>query len=122
MPIETLAVTRVIEIMINHVRGSQRKEAQVGDLLAAILEEDKAFCSKLLHNQGITRLNIFEYITEHAIKKLFSKIKQPLVISFTVTEAQAELSGSIVDTNHQYPQSTYDSVKAMGTLSKTLSA
>lgn len=47
---------------------------------------------------------------------------QPLVISFTVTEAQAELSGSIVDTNHQYTQSTYDSVKTMGTLSKTLSA
>lgn len=46
----------------------------------------------------------------------------PLQISFTVTQAQAELSGSIVDTNHQYTQSTYDSVKTMGTLSKTLSA
>ncbi len=74
MPIETLAVTRVIEIMINHVRGSQRKEAQVGDLLAAILEEDKAFCSKVLHNQGISRLNILEYITEH--QGLFAQDKK----------------------------------------------
>lgn len=65
MPTETLAVTRVIEIMIGHVKGSQRKEAQISDLLAAILEEDKAFCSKLLKSQGITRLNIIEYITEN---------------------------------------------------------
>ena len=64
-PMETLAVTRVIEIMISHVKGSQRKEAQVGDLLAAILEEDKAFCTQVLKAQGITRLNILEYITEN---------------------------------------------------------
>lgn len=65
LPIETLAVTRVIEIMVSHVKGAQRKEAQVGDLLAAILEEDKAFCTQLLKTQGITRLNILEYITEN---------------------------------------------------------
>lgn len=65
MPQETLAVTRVIEMMISHVRGSQRKQAQVGDLLAAILEEEKAFCTQILKTQGITRLNILEYITEN---------------------------------------------------------
>ena len=65
MPTETLAVTRVIEVMIGHVKGSQRNEAQISDLLAAILEEDKAFCAKLLKSQGITRLNILEYITEN---------------------------------------------------------
>lgn len=65
MPQETLAVTRVIEMMISHVRGSQRKQAQVGDLLAAILEEEKAFCTQILKTQGITRLSILEYITEN---------------------------------------------------------
>ncbi|WP_276952655.1 AAA family ATPase [Helicobacter rodentium] len=65
MPQETLAVTRVIEMMISHVRGSQRKQAQVSDLLAAILEEEKAFCTQILKTQGITRLNILEYITEN---------------------------------------------------------
>ncbi|WP_300706608.1 MULTISPECIES: AAA family ATPase [Helicobacter] len=65
MPQETLAVTRVIEMMISHVRGSQRKQAQVSDLLAAILEEEKAFCTQVLKTQGITRLNILEYITEN---------------------------------------------------------
>lgn len=64
-PQETLAVTRVIETMIGHVRGSQRQQAQVGDLLAAILEEEKAFCTQVLNTQGITRLNILEYITEN---------------------------------------------------------
>lgn len=65
MPQETLAVTRVIEMMISHVRGSQRKQAQVSDLLAAILEEEKAFCTQILKTQGITRLNVLEYITEN---------------------------------------------------------
>ncbi|MBX7490178.1 AAA family ATPase [Helicobacter turcicus] len=65
MPQETLAVTRVIEIMIGHVKGSQRQQAQVSDLLAAILEEEKAFCAQVLNTQGITRLNILEYITEN---------------------------------------------------------
>lgn len=65
IPQETLAVTRVIEIMIGHVRGSQRQQAQVSDLLAAILEEEKAFCTQILNAQGITRLNILEYITEN---------------------------------------------------------
>lgn len=65
IPQETLAVTRVIEIMIGHVKGSQRQQAQVSDLLAAILEEEKAFCAQILNAQGITRLNILEYITDH---------------------------------------------------------
>ncbi|TLD82428.1 AAA family ATPase [Helicobacter sp. MIT 11-5569] len=65
MPQETLAVTRVIEIMIGHVKGAQRQQAQVSDLLAAILEEEKAFCAQILSAQGITRLNVLEYITEN---------------------------------------------------------
>lgn len=65
IPQETLAVTRVIEIMIGHVRGAQREQAQVSDLLAAILEEEKAFCTQILNAHGITRLNILEYITEN---------------------------------------------------------
>lgn len=65
IPQETLAVTRVIEIMIGHVRGSQRQQAQVSDLLAAMLEEEKAFCTQILSAQGITRLNVLEYITEN---------------------------------------------------------
>ena len=51
--------------MIGHVKGSQRKQAQVSDLLAAILEEEKAFCAQVLSAQGITRLNVLEYITEN---------------------------------------------------------
>lgn len=73
MPQETLAVTRVIEIMIGHVKGSQRQQAQVSDLLAAILEEEKAFCAQILNAQGITRLNVLEYITENQENFSFNK-------------------------------------------------
>lgn len=46
----------------------------------------------------------------------------PLNITVRATEAQAELSGSIIDTNRQYTQDKYDSLQSAGTLNKTLSA
>lgn len=68
-PIETLALSRIIEMMISHVRGSQRKEASVEDLLVAILEEDKAYSTQVLKSFGITRLAILEYITDKGVSK-----------------------------------------------------
>lgn len=99
MPTETLAVTRVIEIMIGHVKGSQRNEAQISDLLAAILEEDKAFCAKLLKSQGITRLNILEYITENEevinTKKQESKQEESALELYCTNLSQEAKDGKI---------------------------
>lgn len=67
-PMETLALTRVVESMMNHVRGSERKEAGIGDLLAAILEEESSFATSVLKSQGIKRVDILETISERAYK------------------------------------------------------
>ena len=96
LPIETLAVTRVIEIMVSHVKGAQRKEAQVGDLLAAILEEDKAFCTQLLKAQGITRLNILEYITENQDLQQTQKFEKESVLEkYCINLTQEAKEGKI---------------------------
>ena len=45
-----------------HVQSAQRHEAQVGDLLAAILQQPQTRAAALLAEQGITRLDMLEYI------------------------------------------------------------
>ncbi len=96
MPQETLAVTRVIEMMISHVRGSQRKQAQVSDLLAAILEEEKAFCTQILKTQGITRLSILEYITENQ-EEFGSSVQKNENKNMLDSEKQEEKSESALE-------------------------
>lgn len=43
-------------------------------------------------------------------------------IAVSVEEAQTDIGGTIVDTNRQYPQNKYDTIKTQATLNKTLSA
>lgn len=65
-PLETLALSRVVESMLRHVQGAEKKEADVGDLLAAILEEEHAYATQVMKAQGITRLHVLEALTEQA--------------------------------------------------------
>ncbi len=68
-PFETLALSRVIESMLRHTRGAEKKEAGVGDLLAAIFEEEHSYSTYVLKSQGISRLDILEAITEQIHKE-----------------------------------------------------
>ncbi len=63
-PVQTLALERVLESMMQHVRGSERAEAGVDDLLVAICEEEDSYCVQLLRTEGITRLDLLEFITD----------------------------------------------------------
>lgn len=65
-PFETLALSRVIEGMVRHTQSSEKKEATIGDLLASLFDEEHAFSVYLLKQQGISKLNVIEYITEAA--------------------------------------------------------
>src|SRR2546427_11329349 len=67
-PEQTAAFRRVLQTAVLHVQGAQRDEAEVGDLLAAILQHPQSRAAGLLAEQGITRLHILEYIS-HGITK-----------------------------------------------------
>jgi len=67
-PEQTKAFRRVLQTAVLHVQGAQREEAEVGDLLAAILEHPNTRAAALLAEQGITRLDILEYIS-HGVTK-----------------------------------------------------
>ena len=39
-PFETVALSRMIDKMIKHIRSAQKEQADVGDLMAAVFEEE----------------------------------------------------------------------------------
>ena len=67
-PEQTAAFSRVLQTAVLHVQSAQRQEVQAGDVYAAILQQPKAEAARLLAEQGITRLDVLEYIS-HGIAK-----------------------------------------------------
>ena len=67
-PEQTVAFRRVLQAAILHVQSAQREEAQVGDILAAILQQPKTHAAAMLAEQGVTRLDVLEYLS-HGITK-----------------------------------------------------
>ncbi len=62
-PLETLMLSEVINEMMMHVRSSGRKEAMIGDMLAAMLSQKNAYSAYLMQSMGITRIDILEVIS-----------------------------------------------------------
>ncbi len=64
-PYETQALSRVIDNMIRHIQSASKQNAEVGDLLAALYEEEQSFATMLLHHYNISRLDILEVISHN---------------------------------------------------------
>jgi len=75
-PEQTLAFRRVLQTAVLHVQSAGRQEVQSGDVLAATLQQNKSHAAKLLTDQGITRLDVLEFIT-HGISKVPSSAPTP---------------------------------------------
>ena len=68
-PEQTMAFRRVLQAAVMHVQSAGRDEANAGDVFAAILQQPKSHAAQLLAAQGITRLDILNYIS-HGISKM----------------------------------------------------
>jgi ATP-dependent Clp protease ATP-binding subunit ClpA len=68
-PEQTLALRRVLQTAVLLVQSAGRQEVQSGDVLAATLQQNKSYAAQLLAAQGVTRLDVLEYIT-HGISKV----------------------------------------------------
>lgn len=62
-PFETVALARMIDGMMQHVRSAQKHEADVGDLIAAVYEERHTYACMLLEEYGISRVDVLEAIS-----------------------------------------------------------
>jgi ATP-dependent Clp protease ATP-binding subunit ClpA len=67
-PEPTIAFRRVFQTAVNHVRSSEKPEADAGDILSAIFQEKDSHAVHYLHAEGITRLDVLNYIS-HGISK-----------------------------------------------------
>jgi ATP-dependent Clp protease ATP-binding subunit ClpA len=67
-PEQTAAFRQVLQTAILHVQAAQRQEANAGDILAALMQQPKTYAARLLAEQGVTRLDILEYIS-HGVTK-----------------------------------------------------
>lgn len=62
--VQTLGVQRVIQRALLHMQSAGKDTVQVGDFLAAMLEEQNSFAVYFLHIQGVQRLDVLNYITD----------------------------------------------------------
>jgi len=68
-PVQTVAFRRVLEQTILHLASAGREEAGVGDVLAALLAQPKTYAAQALDAQGVTRLDVLNYIS-HGVAKV----------------------------------------------------
>ena len=68
-PQPTIAFQRVLSRAIDHVRAAEKQEADAGDLLAAMFYEEDSYAVELLHSEGISRLDVLEFIS-HGVSKM----------------------------------------------------
>ncbi len=61
--IQTMALQRVLQRTLRQMQSSGRDSVGVGDLLAAILEEEKSHAAYFLTLFGVTRLAVLEHIS-----------------------------------------------------------
>ncbi len=96
-PFETVALARVIDSMITHIKGADKKQANVGDLLAALFEEERSYSVYLLKQQGVSKLEITESLTEekHKEEKVVAPKEDGDLANYTVNLNEVAKSGKI---------------------------
>jgi len=97
-PFETVALARVIDSMITNIKGADKKQASVGDLLAALFEEERSYSVYLLKQQGVSKLAILEAITEekHEAEQITSAPKEDGdLANYTINLNELARSGKI---------------------------
>ena len=75
-PEQTAAFRHVLRTAVLHVQSAQRAEVNAGDILAAILQQDKSHAAKLLTSQNISRLDVLDYIS-HGVSKIPRPPEEP---------------------------------------------
>jgi ATP-dependent Clp protease ATP-binding subunit ClpA len=75
-PIQTLGFQRVLERAMTQVVASGKEDLDIGDLLAAIFLEQDSYAVYMLKKQGITRLDILNYIS-HGTARIDEDMSTP---------------------------------------------
>ena len=84
-PFETVALSRMIDQMIRHIQSARKENASIGDLLAALFEEEQSYAFMLLEQQEISRLDILEIISHQDVDaEEASSGEESFLVKYTV--------------------------------------
>ena len=73
---QTVGFQRVIQRAVNHARSADKNEVNISDILASIMQEEKSHALYVLKSQGISRLDVLNYIS-HQIEKRTDQPEKP---------------------------------------------
>jgi len=93
-PYESVALSRLVDSMIKHIQSAGQTSADVGDLLAALYEEEHTYAHMLLNEYNISRLDILEIIS-HTDIATQSQEKQTNLEKYSINLLQKAKEGKI---------------------------
>ncbi len=93
-PYESLALSRLVETMIQHLQSAQQTSANIGDLLAALFHEQDTFAYILLNEYQISQLDILELIS-HRENPEVEKEKESFLSKYSINLLQKAKEGKI---------------------------
>ena len=93
----TLGFQRVIQRAILHVQSSGKKEVTGANVLVAIFGEKDSHAVYFLHQQGVTRLDVVNFIS-HGISKAPAGAKEPKSEPAEESKEDAEQAGGALET------------------------
>ncbi len=111
-PAQTLGFRRVLQTAVLHVQSAGKDEVRSGDVLAAVLQQPKAYAAQVIESQGVTRLDILNYIS-HGISKVNPGSNQSIEDDESAEAGFGEESSSTVqDPLTEYAVSLSDRARA----------
>ncbi|MCF8067470.1 MAG: ATP-dependent Clp protease ATP-binding subunit ClpA [Desulfobacterales bacterium] len=60
---QTVGFQRVIQRAVTHARSSEKPEVEIGDILASIFQEEESHAAYFMSVEGISRLDVLNYIS-----------------------------------------------------------
>ncbi len=94
-PYESVALSRLIDKMVRHIQSAGQMSADVGDLIAALYEEENSFSYMLLEHYNISRLDILEFISHNAELDQETEEKQSPLDKYSINLIQKAKDGKI---------------------------
>ncbi len=74
---QTAGFQRVIQRAVNHARSAEKSEVDVGDILASLFQEKESHAVYFLTMEGLTRLDVLNYISHHVGRDGFREDAPP---------------------------------------------
>ncbi|EHJ46680.1 ATP-dependent Clp protease, ATP-binding subunit clpA [Solidesulfovibrio carbinoliphilus subsp. oakridgensis] len=68
--VQTISVQRVLQRAIMQMQSSGKQQVEVGDVLAAIFDEEDSYAVYYLKSHGVSRLDVLEFISHGAAREL----------------------------------------------------